>query len=418
MKNRVLKWFIFLGILAIMSNLGLQLYLLRSAYKEGQNKFTQAVQLALIEAIGKMTGWKSAGNSEFGPVKKISSDYFIVDVNDHINAGVLEFYLIRELRNYGIDADFEYAIYDCETDQMVYGNYVRQSDREKRIDRHRDLPKYPGLVYYFGIRFPSQEKYVIGNLKVWLILTSVSLLILLFFVYVIFVVLRQKRLSEMQRDFVNNMTHEFKTPLTASKIALDYMRKSEAIGRDERLSKYCEMISAQTEHLNQQIERILQISLSEKKSFIIHYEEVDLPALLEKISETFMNSHREFILNFREKELMVKADRIHLTSVLYSLIDNAVKYSHENSVIEISLEKPGKETVLSVRDQGVGMDGQYLKKVFRKFYRIPTGNVHNVKGFGLGLYYVKLVIDRHRWKIRLKSKPGEGTEVCIFIPKS
>lgn len=416
MKNITLRWFIFLGMLAIMSSIGIQLYLLRMAFNEGQKKFSQTVHVALLETLEKIYGQVSANTPETGPIKKISNDYYIVDVNDHIDAKVLEHYLKSTFLSHGIHADFEYGIYDCETDRMVYGNYVSLSGDSKSIGSKSYLPKYPDLVYYFGIRFPSQANYVIGTLKIWIILASVTLLILLFFVYAIFMVLRQKRFSELQHDFVNNMTHEFKTPLTANKIALDYMLQDDAISQDERLSKYCRMIANQTTHLNGQIERILQISLSEKRTFSLHKEDIDLAQLVEKVGNSFLNVRREFIMKTGDKPVIVQADEVHLTSMLYSLIDNAIKYSAEHTKIEIALHVDDHKAVLLISDQGWGIERQALKKIFHKFYRVPTGNIHDVKGFGLGLYYVKRVIERHKWKIKVASRPGEGTRFSIIIP--
>jgi two-component system phosphate regulon sensor histidine kinase PhoR len=354
---------------------------------------------------------------ESSPVKKVSNDYFVVDVNDQVNPEVLEFYLKNEFRKVGINTDFEYGIYDCETDQMIYGNYVRFSDNSEPVISDTHLPKYPELVYYFGIRFPKQANYVLGNQKIWIVLTSVSLIILLFFTGIIFIVFRQKRLSELQRDFVNNMTHEFKTPITASKIALEYIKNHEAIRSDERLEKYCNLILSQTDHLNSQIERILQISFSEKRSFSIHKEMIDLSRLIEKITASFINSERDIKYTRPRKSLFIMADEVHTTSVLYGLIDNAIKYSRSNTIVNISLKSDRNKIFLTVSDKGIGIDKKDLKRIFDKFYRVSSGDVHNVKGFGLGLYYVKRVCLRHGWKIKVRSTPGVGSEFLITMKK-
>jgi len=417
MKTNTLRWFLLLGMVIILGNIGIQLYLLQLAFNEGQKKFSQTVHIALLDVVRTMYGHDVGSIPESSPVKKVSNDYYVVDVNDHIHPDVLEFYLKNEFRKVGINTDFEYGIYDCETDRMVYGNYVQFSDEVEQVETDAYLPKYPELVYYFGIRFPDQANYVIGNQKIWIVLTSVSLIILLFFTYVIFVVFRQKRLSELQRDFVNNMTHEFKTPITACKIALDYIKNHDAIRGDERLDRYCDMILAQTDHLNNQIERILQISLSEKRAFAIHKEKIDLSQLIEKIIASFINSERNFIYNKPEQPVFTLADEVHTTSALYSLIDNAIKYSHPGTNIELSLRSAGSRVLLSVSDQGIGIGKKDLRKIFDKFYRISSGDVHNVKGFGLGLYYVKRVCVRHGWKIDVKSTPGAGSEFLITMKR-
>lgn len=402
-------------MLAILSNFGIQLHLLHMAFSEGQKKFSQTVHIALLDVVRKMYGHDVSNMTETGPVKKVSNDYYVVDVNDHIRADVLEYYLKSELRRFGIDADFEYGIYDCETDQMVYGNYISIDSTEDETQQGY-LPKYPDLVYYFGIRFPQQINYVIGTLKIWIILTSVSLLILLFFVFVIFTVLRQKRLSELQHDFVNNMTHEFKTPITSTKIALEYLRSSDIVKSDERFPKYMDMIAGQMDHLNNHVERILEISRTEKRSYTLQCKKVDLVQLTEKVSGTFIEPQRTLNFHFSERPIEILADEVHLANVIVCLIDNAIKYSKPDTNIDLSILVNNKEAVFTIRDEGKGIEKQHLRRVFQQFYRVPTGDVHNVKGFGLGLFYVKLICDRHKWKIDLQSKPGKGTTFSIRIP--
>jgi two-component system, OmpR family, phosphate regulon sensor histidine kinase PhoR len=415
MKNSTLRWLILIGMLAILSNFGIQLHLLHMAFSEGQKKFSQTVHIALLEVVRKMYGHNVGNTAETGPVKKVSNDYYVVDVNDHIRADILEYYLKSELRRFGIDADFEYGIYDCETDRMVYGNYINLSNKKDEIQQGY-LAKYPDLVYYFGIRFPNQANYVIGTLKIWIILTSVSLLILLFFVFVIFTVLRQKRLSELQHDFVNNMTHEFKTPITSTKIALEYLRNSDIIKADERFPKYIEMMGAQMDHLNNHVERILEISRMEKRLDKLQTRKIDLVQLVERVADTFIEPQRNFIFLFSERPVVIVADEVHLTNVVISLIDNAIKYSKPETNIELSVSIHNAQIIFSIKDEGDGIDKKQFRRVFQQFYRVPTGDVHNVKGFGLGLYYVKHICDRHKWKIKLQSKSGEGTTFAIYIP--
>jgi two-component system, OmpR family, phosphate regulon sensor histidine kinase PhoR len=403
-------------MIAILSNFGIQLYLLRMAFNEGQKKFSLTVHIALLDVVRKMYGRDVGNMPETSPVKKVSNDYYVVDVNDHIRADVLEFYLKSELRRVGIEADFEYGIYNCETDQMVYGNYISMKNTKEDDSERGYLPKYPDLVYYFGIRFPEQANYVIGTLRIWIVLTSVSLLILLFFVFVIFTVLRHKRLSELQHDFVNNMTHEFKTPITSTKIALEYLGNSEVLRTDERFPRYLDMMAAQMDHLNNHVERILEISRTEKRSFALERKKINLPKLIEKSAGTFIDPNRVFLFHFPDRPVEIMADEVHLTNVIISLVDNAIKYSKPECKIEISLELLARVCNFSIRDEGMGIEKRHLRHIFQKFYRVPSGDVHNVKGFGLGLYYVKRICDRHRWKIKIESTPGEGTTVSIYIP--
>jgi two-component system, OmpR family, phosphate regulon sensor histidine kinase PhoR len=416
MKNSTLRWLMLLGMIAILSNSGIQLYLLHQAFSEGQKKFSQTVHIALLEVVKKMYGHDIGNAPETGPVKKVSNDYYVVDVNDHIRADVLEYYLKTELRRFGIDADFEYGIYNCETDQMVYGNYISMDKKDIDETEKGNLAKYPDLVYYFGIRFPQQANYIVGSLKIWIILTSVSVIILLFFVFVIFTVLQQKRLSELQHDFVNNMTHEFKTPITSTKIALEYLRGSPIINADERFPRYMDMITSQMDHLNNHVERILEISRVDRRSFALQRKKINPVQLIEKVAGSFIDPKHILTFKLSDKTLQIFADEVHLTNVIISLIDNAIKYSKPGSTIEIGLSEQDRKAVFSVCDEGIGIDKKLIRKVFHKFYRVSTGDVHNVKGFGLGLYYVKRVCDRHGWRIHVDSTLNVGTKFSIEMP--
>lgn len=403
------------GMVIIISNVVIQIYLLQMVFDENQKKFSQTIQVALFDVMRKMYGYREGSSPESGPVKKVSNDYYVVDVNNDINAEILEYYLKKELRNAGISADFEYGIYDCETDRMVYGNYVRHSDVAFSAEVDTLLPKYPGLVYYFGIRFPHQANYIFAGQKIWVVLTIVSLIILVFFIYVVFMLLRQKRFSELQRDFVNNMAHEFKTPLTASKIALDFIINSETVKGDEKLSKYCKIIAMQNNHLNRQVERILQLSVSEKKSTSVNMHGIDLATILDTLVTSFINTGRKIILQKPDKPVQILADEIHTINALGSIIDNALKYSNPDSSVRIFLHVSEGKAVLEISDEGIGISKSDLKKIFKKFYRVPSGDIHNVKGFGLGLYYVKQVACMHRWKIKIKSNMGVGTDIVLVI---
>lgn len=419
MNKNFIRFLLIAGSITILTNITIQVNLLRLAYNEEEKKFSQTVHIALLEVVRKISHNTSDHMPQNNPVRKVSGDYYVVEINDHINASILEHYLKSELARFGLITDFEYGIYNCYNDEMVYGNYIRMGADPNSKQAGNYLPKYPDLVYYFGIRFPGQSKYIIGSLRLWLILAAISLIILIFFLYAMINVLRQKRFSEMQRDFINNMTHEFKTPITAGKIAVETIVQQENIKNNEQLKKYCHIIESQLDHLNRQIEKILQVSVSEKKSFPIEKKLVDPVIIIRKVAEVFISheSMPQIDLILPEIPLFVKADEIHFTNVIYSLLDNAIKYSHGKPQITVELSMIKKQIQISIKDNGIGIDKKYQKKVFQKFFRVPTGNLYQVKGFGLGLFYVKKTSDKHDWKVTIKSNPGEGTEITILFPK-
>jgi two-component system, OmpR family, phosphate regulon sensor histidine kinase PhoR len=419
MNKNFIRFLLIAGSITILANFAIQVNLLRHAYNEGEKKFSQTVHIALLEVVKKISNNAPDHMPQNNPVRKVSGDYYIVEVNDHINASILEHYLKSELARFGLITDFEYGIYNCYNDEMVYGNYIHMGAEPDPKQTVNYLPKYPALVYYFGIRFPSQSNYIIGSLRLWLILASISLIIIIFFLYAMINVLRQKRFSEMQRDFINNMTHEFKTPITAGKIAIEYIARQKSIKEDEHLEKYCHIIENQLDHLNRQMEKILQVSVSEKKSFPIDKKPVNPEIIIHKVAGVFHTHEQKPVIDqkFPEVQLNVKVDEIHLINVIYSLLDNAIKYSNGQPLITIELSIIRDQICISIKDKGIGIDKKYQKKIFQKFFRVPTGNLYQVKGFGLGLYYVKKISDKHGWKVTIESTPREGTEINILFPK-
>jgi two-component system phosphate regulon sensor histidine kinase PhoR len=256
----------------------------------------------------------------------------------------------------------------------------------------------------------------------WIVVvfTILILITVAFFIYAMFVILKQKQLSEQQRDFINNMTHEFRTPISTINISTDVFLQNETIKADARLNRYSGIIKEQVMRLNTQVEKVLQLAKIERDSVELNLEEIDLPELLNSISPSLElkigEKNGSLHLNLEPIHALIRADRLHLTNILHNLVDNGVKYSKGAPDITVQLQKVGDDFLLRVKDQGIGIAKEHQKHIFSKFYRVPTGNVHNVKGFGLGLFYVKTICKEHHWKLRLESEPGKGTTIEIRIP--
>jgi two-component system phosphate regulon sensor histidine kinase PhoR len=207
--------------------------------------------------------------------------------------------------------------------------------------------------------------------------------------------------------------------LTSIKIAADYLNTQEDVKNDNRHRKYTGIIIGQTEHLNRQVEKVLQLARNERNQFKPQRTVVSLKELVEKIvagSQVDLKDAGKITFKNPAWELFIEMDETHVTNVISSLIDNAIKYCEKVPEIEVSLERNDKHAFLSIADNGIGIASENLKHVFDKFYRVPTGNVHNIKGFGLGLYYVKNICRSHGWKIRISSVVSQGTQVTIQIP--
>jgi len=422
MKRNQIRFIVILGAFAIIGITVVQIYWMKKAWNIREKQFNQTIFIGLSAVAEKMSVYNQTILPNENPVNQLSSNYFVVNVNSVIDANILDYYLKTEFDKLNIKTDYEYAIYDCHNDKMVYGNYVQAEGKEKPVKPTTNMPKYDEYVYYFGINFPSKTTYLSGDMAIWMIFSVILLVSVIFFVYAIFIILQQKRLSELQKDFINNMTHEFKTPISSINISADVISNPDIIKTPERLKNYGAIIKQENNRLNKQVEKVLQIARIEKTGFELKIEEVDLHEIIDNVVSNCNSNNNQnkasITSTIDEDDLTVLADRLHVTNILHNLLDNAIKYSDKQPIIKVSAKKEGKRIVIVIEDNGPGISRDYQKKVFQKFFRIPTGNVHNVKGFGLGLYYVRNICRAHHWEINLESEIGKGSKFKIVIPVS
>ncbi|HEY0092226.1 MAG TPA: HAMP domain-containing sensor histidine kinase, partial [Flavobacterium sp.] len=383
-----------------------------------EKKFSQKIHIALLEVAKKLYEGTNHELPSENPVQKISSDYYIVNVNNDFEPEILEFYLKTEFDKLNLNTDFEYAMYNCQSDEMVYGNYVSMSEHGDK-DSSVYFPKHQNLVYYFAIRFPNETSYLFSSLKFWFVLSFALIVILLVYVYSIVIILQQKKYSELQRDFINNMTHEFKTPLSSILIASNYLIKNEKIKSDQKLEKYTEIIISQSNKLNSHIEKILNIAKSDNAPLALDKTEVQVVPVLKGVIENIQLKHEQSkIIIDTESDYIIVADEFHFTNLVYNLLDNSIKYCEGKAeiTIKISLEKH----ILNMEfvDNGIGVPTKNINFIFDKFYRIPSVKANEVNGFGLGLYYVKKICTLHHWKINAINNVHKGITINILIPIS
>jgi len=417
MKDSTIRRVIVLGALAILGVLAVQSYWVIRTWNLQEQEFNDKVQIALLNVAKDLEKIGSQLPSQ-GLISQISTNYYVVNINDIINANTLEFYLRNQLEAIGLAEDFEYGIYDCSSNKMVYGNYISY-DPENVDIKKEDLPMYDEYLYYFGVRFPNRTGYLLNSMNFTILFSLILLMTIAFFAYTLYIILRQKRLSEMQKDFINNMTHEFKTPISTIKISANTFLNPPTVQADNRLLQYASIINDQNNRLNSQVEKVLQLARIERDNFRLKKEPINLHELLEhiigstKLKVAELGGSLDATLN--AKKIIVSADKLHLTNILHNLLDNAMKYRKEIPEISIKTEDSDEKIHLKIIDKGLGINKEEQSKVFQKFYRVPTGNVHNVKGFGLGLFYVKNICREHGWKLELESEEGKGTTINIFM---
>jgi two-component system, OmpR family, phosphate regulon sensor histidine kinase PhoR len=428
MTNAIIRRVIILGAIAIGSLLAVQTYWILLTYDLQEREFTRKVYQALLDTAHKLSFTASPPFQlpSQNLIVQPYANYYVVNINNQFKTGDLEHYLGESLEAQGLREDFHYGMFDCSSNQMVAGKIIHFADHGfVYSDDQTMAASLPALnnadfIYYFGVRFPEKSANLLSNMAVVVVFSLLMLVTIAFFIYAMTVILRQKQLSEQQRDFINNMTHEFKTPISTINISTDVFLNNPTIKSDDRLNRYAGIIKEQVMRLNTQVEKVLQLAKVERENIEMNIEEIDFQELLKSICpsiELKVNERKgNLSLDLQATKTTVQADRLHLTNIVHNLVDNAVKYSKGEPDIKLALKNEGKNLVFSVADKGIGIPKEHQKRVFERFHRVPTGNVHNVKGFGLGLFYVKSICREHGWKLDLESELGRGTTIFIKMP--
>ena len=416
----VIRWVIILGLLAIASILSVQSYWVLKAWDVEEREFHQSVSIALRQTAEKLADFHQFVLPAKGLIKQLSSNYYVVNLENIIDPQELEFHLQEELERAGLVLDFEYAIFDCHSDEMVYGKYCKIQTGEK-LKPSQEMRAYKDFTYYFGVRFPTRTNFMARQMNYSLIFSGILLLAVAFFGYAIWVILKQRRHSGLTKEFINNMTHELKTPITTTRIALNVLQNAPAVQQDARLKRYTSILGMQVDRLHQQSERILQLVRMDKKGFELQLEKTDIRTLLLTVAESMQLEAESkggtldcLVTNY---PVYAMTDPVHSLNVFYNLVDNAIKYSGDTIRITIRMEHTDKDILVFVSDTGKGIPQKHHKAIFEQFYRIPTGNEHSVKGYGLGLHYVKKICQTQHWKITLESILGKGSTFRLQIPK-
>jgi two-component system, OmpR family, phosphate regulon sensor histidine kinase PhoR len=343
----------------------------------------------------------------------------------NLDSTVLDSILSTSFREKNITAKYEAA---------VVNNISLLASKFKGLNQHCDSSYclfkknlMPGNMFvkpqYLYVHFPDQRSLLFKSLWLNLVASSLVIAMLIFaFWFTISTILKQSKVDVIKNDFISNMTHELKTPISTISLAGEMLSDKSVVKTPESIDRYVGMIRQENKRLSTLVENILQTSILEKGKFKLKISDVDI----HEIIHNGYNNNRIILeqrsgtmtLDLKSTKPIIKADKTHITNVIYNLMDNAIKYSKESPEITILTENNNQILTIAVKDSGIGIGKEHLKKIFEKFYRVPTGNVHNVKGFGLGLSYVKAVIDKHGGSVRAESEFGTGSTIFVTLPLS
>ncbi len=347
-----------------------------------------------------------------------------VPLSKMISKEVLDTLIKKELLNRNISLKYDFWVGLAQKDSLVYQKAANASgellpkNTYKATLFNNFITRDPGMLYLY---FPNKNSLIFANLSVTMASSAGLLLVLIFiFAYTIYAILRQKKISEMKTDFINNMTHEFKTPVATIMIASEALKDPEIAADKNRISRLAGIIYDENVRLGNHIERVLSIARLEKKELKLEHREVNIhdliTAVVDSMNLQLQKKNARVSLDLEAVQPVISGDELHLSNVFYNLIDNANKYSAENPKITIATRNTGKGLLIEITDEGIGMTKEHSKRIFDQFYRVPTGNLHDVKGFGLGLNYVQDIVEQMNGAIKVHSEKDKGTTFEISLP--
>ncbi|MDB3906403.1 HAMP domain-containing histidine kinase [Crocinitomicaceae bacterium] len=383
----------------------------------GDNRLSVQLDQRVVQQIFKKARY----------VNEMMLDVFRSGINgspaERVDVGFLDSVLKTELAIDRLPSHYEFMITDAKNKPVRFKNAPKHYKTNLDTTKGHSANLFPTNALdedlYLHISFPKQNSILLKGIGGGLAINfTLMVLIIIALVFMFRTILTQKKLSEIKNDFISNMTHEFKTPISTISLACEAMNDSDVAGTmDEQTLPYVNMISEENKRLSMLVERILQSATLDKGELNIKKELLQLDTLISGVVENaqfrIRNSGGNIQLNLPKEKVLIKGDPMHTANVISNLVDNAIKYSDKAPQISVDLKTKGNMHELIVKDEGIGIKKEHLNKIFDKLYRIPTGNIHNVKGFGLGLSYVKAISDLHGWNVKVRSKYGAGSEFTI-----
>lgn len=421
MKRYVLIIIIIITSFALIGSVIIQIYWVKKGYNLKEELFDSSVNIALKTVVNEIVNYENNEIPERYKRESIPCEENNSVVHK-IKPVLLDSLIQSQMKGLDIHSDYVYGIYNADSKTFILGKYqgftqkVKNSRYQASFSCVKDRKRYNLAIY-----FTDRQSLILDELLGWAILSLIFVLVLIIgFYFSANSMLKQKKLSEMKNDFVNNMTHEFKTPISTINLTGEMLLKDKVLKDGDKAKRYTRIILDENSRLKKQVEQVLQIAIIDRGEFKLKYQEVNMHDILRGQANTFeviVSERRGTIQQQLEAENpVITGDRTHLENVVANLIDNAIKYVTEIPHIRIETTNKNSGIVVSVHDNGIGISSENKKQIFKNLYRVPTGNVHNVKGFGLGLYYVKKMVEAHGGNITLESELGKGSSFYIYLP--
>jgi two-component system, OmpR family, phosphate regulon sensor histidine kinase PhoR len=462
MNQKIIAIIIGLLTVAVIGVMSLQIKFILDTRREKEEQFNNHIRAAIknvaerIEKVGNVQLWNGFSIQQFNTTpngfsysettvtstdpsvlqrQKLAEAQFLQEVGNKpieelIDLEKLDNFLKAELSERGINIPYDYGVFsNHENGFFIFNNSFRIPQASQPNLAVLKMSEYRTNLFNNGVKsrgllmlsFPTKSSFI------WSGLWSILLLSLLFaaiiiacFGYTISVIFRQKKLSEMKTDFINNMTHEFKTPIATISLAADSIAHQNIINNPEKIKKFVEMIKQENKRMHGQVEKVLQMAQIERNTLKLNISNIDLHEVIDQavrnISLQVEKKDGTVAMNLNAERPIIEGDSNHISNVINNLLDNANKYSPEKPDITVSTRNTSSGVEITISDKGIGMSKEAKKRIFEKFYRVHTGNVHDVKGFGLGLAYVKTMVTAHQGSIDVKSELDKGSSFIVFLP--
>jgi two-component system phosphate regulon sensor histidine kinase PhoR len=382
------------------------------------------LQPSISDSLDLKKNWFSHQNAMVNDIfDELVSVNIYNDYDRKFDPKLLDSVLKVELLEKGVTADYEFGILSVK--YVPSDSNIVDEKRLKLYNTPYKVNLSPDNIFikpqYLSVYFPEQKSYLFSSMWFMLLVSLAFMLTLIFsFYYTISTIFKQKKLSEIKNDFISNMTHEFKTPISTISLACEVLNDNTIEKSPERVNTYVQMIKDENKRLSLLVENILQTAILDKGQLKLKLQSIDIHNLIENtitnIKLQVENKDGEISTGLKAAIPVINGDRVHITNIIFNLIDNALKYSNDHPKIRIETSSDNDGIFISVQDNGIGISKENQKRIFDTMFRVPTGNIHNVKGFGLGLSYVKAVVEKHGGSINVASELGKGSIFTVYLP--
>ena len=421
MHKRTISLIITISSLSLIGLIVTQTLWVSKALRLAEKQHAHRVDLALDDVLEELVDRKDSIQVK----AKLEGDsiFHADNLFEVLDTSFLKTLMEKYVYYHELNENYYYSIVKTSNDSVYYTTIEEGIDRENmRVHKACLYCIWKKDYFHLEVLFPQVRKNELINMSAWMISSGLFLLLMVFsFYYTITTIIKQKKISQIRDDFINNITHEFKTPIATISLASEVLLKASEGDENKRIKNYARVIYDENRRMREQVDRVMQMAILDKNRYNLNRQPINLDELIRNNVNNLCLEHCDREVKVKDKlssaNPEVNVDPIHVGNIINNLVSNAIKYSEGTPEITIMSKNEDGHYIFSIEDLGIGIKKEDQKQIFDKFYRVSTGNIHNVKGFGLGLYYVKTIIEAHGGEINVSSEYGKGTRFDVILPQ-